>query len=128
MKELSNYIYEKLDINKVKLNDKFPTDRTLNDIIEFLKEEGFKQVEYDYVKTVFNRANTKCFMIDDASIRFADTSKEDISKDNPVFYIGFYNKIVDYSVFYCDNGLITDIVENDKKEFLIELNKRFGWK
>lgn len=129
MKNLKDSILEKLDINKVNLNNRFPIDGTLEDIAKFLEEEGFQQVEYGYVKTAFNEPKAKCFMIFTTTIRFADTSKEEVSKDNPIFYIDFEDK-KDYSVFYCgkgSSGLITDIVVNNKKEFLRELNKRFGW-
>jgi len=128
MKDLYS-IYEKLDINKVSLDDKFPIDGTLEDIAEFLEEEGFQQIEYGYVKTAFNELKAKCFMRDTTSIRFADTSRREVSKDNPIFYIHLGNR-KEYSVFYCgsdNDGLIADIVENDKKEFLKELNKVFGW-
>ena len=126
MKNLKDTIYEKLKVDDISFN-KFPIDGTLEDIAEFLEEEGFQQVEYGYVKTAFNGARAKCFMIFTTTIRFADTSKKEVSKDNPIFYIDFEDK-EDYSVFYCGNGLITDIVVNNKKEFLKELNKRFGWK
>ena len=126
MKNLKDSILEKLRIDDINLNKEFPIDGTLKDIVEFLEEEGFQQVEYGYVKTAFNGAKAKCFMIDATTIRFADTSKREVSKDNPVFYIDLGNK-KEYSVFYCSGGLITDIVEDDKKEFLQELNKRFDW-
>ena len=36
MKELTTYINEKLDLNKVNLHDKFPIDEDSKKIIEFL--------------------------------------------------------------------------------------------
>ena len=126
MKNLKDSILEKLKVDDI-IFGKFPIDGTLDDMIKFLEEKGFQQVNYGYVKTAFNEPKAKCFMIFTTTIRFADTSKKEVSKDNPIFYIDFEDK-KDYSVFYCGNGLITDIVVNNKKEFLQELNKRFGWR
>ena len=87
MKDLYS-IYEKLDINKVRLNDKFPIDGTIEDVVEFLEEQGFKDINQRGSKDViFNSKKSKCFYRLSGHLWFGDTSKEEISKKNPIFVI-----------------------------------------
>ena len=141
MKNLKEILLEKLSVDSIseKLSidsitfDKFPIDGTFEDALEFLENQGFKDIDIDdsdYLDEIFNSEKSKCFTtaIDSRykSIWFVDTLKEKISKKNPIFYICFNKPI--YSVYYIDsedNGI--DIVDNNKKEFMKELNKRFNW-
>ena len=129
MKNLKDTILEKLKIDDINLNDKFPIDGTIDDMIKFLEEKGFNDVYHNGggVVDMFNKYNSKCFYKKEGIFWFGDTSKEKISKDNPIFYISISPKIFD--VYFRDNNKwIIDIVENNKKAFMEELNKRFGWK
>jgi hypothetical protein len=132
MKNLKD-VLEKLKIDDI-IFDVFPIDGTIDDVIKFIERQGFKDInERGGIAKRFSSHKNKCFVyIEDARERlwFADTSKEKISKDNPIFLIKYNPKFssnYEYCVYYRDNDLILDIVENDKKEFLEELNKRFGW-
>ena len=138
MKTLKSVIKESI-LEKLKLDDivfdKFHTDKTLNDIIKFLEEQGFKDVSKRGPKDIiFNSKKSKCFIYikELGKLWFADTSKENISKDNPIFTIKFIKdikKVSDYlySIYYLIDREVTYIVKEDKKAFIEELNKRFYW-
>jgi len=127
MKNLKD-VLEKLKVDDITF-DVFPIDGKIKDIVKFLEEEGFKEIFCkDDVVDEFNKCKCKCFYRTLNIIRFADTSKEETSAKNPIFYIFFLSTPI-YSVFYRgSNYKIIDMVESDKKEFLEKLNKRFGWK
>lgn len=124
MKNLKD-ILEKLSIDDIIDSKEFPIDGTIRDMIEFLKEEGFEEaanLSGNLMSTILNKKRNKCFIISDTSIWFADTSKGDISKDNPIFLIE-KRVSLHFSVYIPSNV----IVEDNKKAFLEELNKQFGW-
>ena len=131
MKNLKDSILEKLKVDDI-IIEKFPTGENLEDIIKFLKKEGFKEYKIDNSNLVdsFNKIKSKIFLlINEQSNRhlwFADTSKEKISEHNPVFYIHLnkYNKSNSNFSVYTPSF---NIVNNDKKAFLEELNKYFDW-
>lgn len=93
MRELSNYINEKLDINKVRLNNSapFPIDGKVEEVEQFLIANGFSEVEergdFDFYVEKLNSMKTKVYSKEGEDIRFADTSYDTISKDNPIFVI-----------------------------------------
>jgi len=131
MKKLID-IYEKLDINKVKIPNKFPIAETREDVREFLLDNNFKEVPYveswESIAKAFNSANGLVFMqsMNERWIRFADTKE----------HIKHYNENPVYTMFFDDDGisyqldgieLMYDSEEVSKKEFLKELNKKFGW-
>ena len=133
MKNLKDSILEKLRVDDIIINNEFPIEGTMDDMIKFLEENGFVAADesHNYKGTaddMFDHNKSKCFYQTSNRFWFADTSKEKISKKNPIFFIAITEKI--FSVYYCDSdepywGI--DIVKNDKKAFLKELNKRFGW-
>ena len=130
LKNLKDIILEKLSVDNIVIVEEFPIDGTMEDIVKFLKEQGFKQISSSgYISDLVNLTKTKCFMSDLTNIWFADTSEKKVSKDNPIFGIAYKF----YNVYYPKNSNnvrsheYIDIVENDKEEFLRELNKRFGW-
>lgn len=130
MKNLKDILVEKLKVDDIVLNGKFPIDGTLDDIAKFLEDAGFVPAEENHnykgsVDDIFDYNNTKCFLKESKRLWFADTSKEKISKSNPIFFIVMPEKI--FKVYYCNNYDTIDIVENDKEKFLKELNKCFGW-
>ena len=134
MKNLKDTILEKLSIDNINLDGEFPIDGTLEDMVEFLERQGFKHIQHvDDVNKLFNSAKSKSFTVTNINkvyyLWFADTSKEKISKKNPIFYysreIGKYPR---YMVFGTDNsGYSVCIAYDSKDKFLSELNKRFGW-
>lgn len=122
-------IYEKLDINKVNLNKEFPVDGTSNVIIEFLKEQGFKEIKDlpdipfypDYV-ILFNKYKNKCFGIEeginDTTIYFANTSKKKISEGNMLYIIQTSPKIYKCRKIWGDDIEMCEFLNKDelKKE------------
>ena len=125
---IKDAILEKLKVDDIVVDDEFPIDGIFDDMIKFLEEEGFHYIDGSIVKKAFNTAKSKCYMLDSVSMWFADTSKGEISKNNPIFYIIHYSEAYEYRVYYIDNSdEVIDIVKDDKKAFLKELNKRFGW-
>ena len=142
MKNLKD-ILEKLKIDDIVLGEKFPIDGPIDAMIEFLEGQGFKQISSSgYINELADSEKSRCFKVysDKSSIKahtnkfsiwFADTSKEVTSKNNPIFFIdGIFSDELEYTVYYChlSNHSSIYIIKNDKKKFLEELNKQFGWK
>ena len=100
MKDLKSTIYEKLDINKVMLNDKqfvkkFPLNATIEEIVDYLKDHKFKEVpwptspNFNKFKKDIEKEHRKVFSrYEDTTVRFANTSGgKEISDKNPIFVI-----------------------------------------
>lgn len=130
MKNLIDVI-EKLDIDKVNLNDmNFPIDEDFANIVNFLKDNGFIEIPYENgdirgsVHRKFDRNKGKKvfeYLPKVKTLRFADMSK-DISRENPIFCINGYGTVwleLLYDVHY---------ININQKGFLELLNKVFGWK
>ena len=123
-------ILEKLKVDDI-VFEKFPIDGTVEKMIKFLKEQGFIDATESYgsLNDIFNTAKSKCFFIypDDNTKRiwFVDTSEREICKENPVFFIDPTYKY--YEVYYLNSSGHATIIDNSKKAFIEELNKRFGW-
>lgn len=131
MKELTSYITEKLDINKVALNSDFPIKGTINDVIVFLEKCGFKNLGIrpptaEQIFQEFEESTGKVFMYDtDANwIRFADNKDGKISKKNPIYTIFFNQDIYTTQTSAYGYGY----TKRDSKEVFGKLlNKRFGF-
>ena len=125
MKTIDNYINERLNPRHLGSTDKFPIDGTINKVVNFLKRYEFEQVElgsgsYSIVKQ-FNKQHIRGFIISSNSIWFADTSKDIISADNPVFMYRVDSKA--YRCFDDSDGYLSDDIQGFKKR----LNERFGF-
>lgn len=125
MKELTVYITEKLDINKVNLND-FPIDGSFDDILAFLIKN--KYIEFRGIHrnmfSAFNIASKKAFVSDyykdtNWNIWFGDTSKGLLSEDNPLFLI--QTEPNSERKFYYSPDNLTN--PRTKEDFLKALNK-----
>ena len=117
-------ILEKLKVDDIVLAEMFPIDGTFDEMIDFLKEYDFKEVAnsmHNSISKILNKERDKCFINYNNTIWFADTSKGEVSGDNPIFLIGKSSK--DFSVYTPYKVIVND----NKEEFLKELNKRFGW-
>ena len=131
MKNLKEILVEKLRVDDIVLGEKFPIDGKIEDIIKFLKKQGFEDIDDSAI--IFDSAKSKCYTTyKNTHIWFTDTSKEKNSKKNPIFHISVAENIATpekiFEVYYYSSNVdIIDIVDNDKDEFLEELNKRFGW-
>lgn len=127
MKNLKDSILEKLSIDSIAPDIEFPIDGTIRDMIEFLKEEGFKEVANssgNMMSTILNRESNKCFInYNNTTIWFADTSKKEVSEDNPIFLIEKSSNVSSFSVYIPKKVIVND----NKKAFLEELNKCFNW-
>lgn len=101
MKELTTYITEKLDINKINLEpgiDDFPFDGTYEEHIAFLTRMGYREVPWHDVrffrefKNEFNNEHDKCFIANGKHglyynyIFFADTSKTPVKPPKNKMY------------------------------------------
>lgn len=133
MKPLKDSILEKLKVDDIIINEKFPIDGDSDDITKFLKSEGFKEDvdANDNICECFNSDKCKCFTTFNDTFEdivwFADTSKNKISKSNPIFYIdSLVNEFTIYYIDYKTNKTIY-ICENDKETFLKFLDKIFGF-
>lgn len=96
-------IYEKLDIDKVSLNNKsqFPLDKGLQKAIEYLKQNNFREIDtsvhqIDNAPTAieaFNIEKDKVFYVFSNKrggiIRFANTTSKIISPSNPCLEVLF---------------------------------------
>lgn len=137
MRELSNYIIEKLDINKVKLNE-FPISGPPEQVEQFLKASGFHEITTGRVlfsfleisklfnDTLMTGKGDKVFYtrVDDDfyAIYFGDTTKGSISKKNPIYSMAFEG---DSDIIYRKIALLC--YEMQKDEFLREINKNFNF-
>ena len=133
MKELSNYINEKLDINKVNLNGTFPiNEENIAEMADFLKGAGFDDVNIDGSNIVkkFNSEKKKCFHLNVQEnlieLVFCDTENEKISDNNPIYAIRKLN-INDLIRYIIYNG-VNNPKSIEKEEFLKMINKKFHWK
>ena len=129
MKNLKDSILEKLKVDDI-IIEKFPTGENLEDIIKFLKKEGFKEYKIDNSNLVdsFNKIKSKIFLLineqSNSRLWFADTSKEKISEHNPVFFLFKYNGMkIEWKCFREDYKYIF----SDKHKVIDLINKCFGW-
>jgi len=123
MKNLKDTILEKLKVDDIVLDKKFPIDGPIENMKDFLDHHGFKDItESRGLKEAFNRKKTAGYITDIRPNRiwFGDTTKGNISDDNRFFY---YEEKHKYYGIYSDGG-VKDIT---KELFLEELKKRFGW-
>ena len=123
MKNLKDTILEKLKVDDITPDEVFPIEGTYEEVFNFLKNHNFIPLESKH--SSISKKNIR--------IWFADTSKGEISKDNPVFLINFYNNAI--VIYYTEkenpNRAIYTFdsyrTNNDKKAFIEELNKHFDW-
>jgi len=137
MKELSNYINEKLDLDKMNLNDKFPLHGNTKEVIEFLKDNGFKELDDNKIKDFgeyfheMNKMSAKvyAFTPDDGdsidSIKFADTTKTEIGNNNPLFHIIYNTESKRFNYQICYKYMNYQYVY--KNIFLKNIKQCFGW-
>lgn len=95
MKPINDYIVERIRIDNVKPTCDFPINGTIDDMIKFLKMNGFKETRFTFgnIFALLNKKSTKQFVcynkeFDAVRLWFADTTNK-ITNDNPVFLISF---------------------------------------
>ncbi len=130
MKTIDNYINERLNPRHLGSTGRFPIDGSLQEVIDFLTNQGFKCIGrpkslhpgLSVITMMFNDQHSKSFMVNETEngIRFADTSKHDLSDDNPIFYISGYRK---GEWFYVIENYYRNLYDKDK--FLQIINKKF---
>ena len=132
MKNLKD-VLEKLRVDDISFNE-FPADGTLDDIVEFLEDNNFIIIEEDYayaLTTIRKLVNTKhkriCFIDKGKNyslLRFADTSKEEISIKNPIFIVVKDSNNYEYkTASRYEDG----VKELNREEFAKLVNKHFSW-
>jgi hypothetical protein len=140
MNQLNDYIFERIRIDNIRIL-KFPIDGTYDEVIIFLKEAGFGELPYKYrmgkykirneVDTIhaFNTERSLLFygwaIPEGCIIRFADTSTEKISVDNPMFEIWYDKNHKRYAFWITKEDSKMHTASYD--EFKKLLNKQFGW-
>lgn len=133
MESLNNYITERIRIDNIK--PEFPVDGTDKEIIDFLKEYGFKEIKdlpnipfYPDYAILFNKYKDKCFGIEvegtnNMDIYFANTSKDKISKSNILYIIRTSPKIYECRKVWGDDIEMCTFL--DKSEFKKEMETYF---
>ena len=135
MNQLSDYITERIRIDNIRIL-KFPIDGTYDEVINFLKDAGFGGLPYKYkisnTNDTINAFNTERSLLfygksifNGCIIRFANTSTEKISADNPMFEMWYNKNHKIYSLCITKGDFEMVAVSDD--EFKKLLNKRFGW-
>ena len=135
MKELTNYINEKLKVDDIVPDkEEFPIDKDSKKIIEFLKAQGFKELDdnkiHDWSKYFIemDKMSTKVYSLTPAddddnvdSLKFANTTKVRIGNNNPLFLImhDLTTKEFKYQLCYSHWGY-EDV---SKKVFLEKINQ-----
>ena len=131
MKTIDNYISERLNPKKLgPSRSKFPIDGSLQEVVNFLKEWGFTEIQGEEgyklsdVIDAFNKSNSKVFYVsrNGNGVRFADTSEHKISNTNQTYYISGYLK---GDLFYLRESSRRDLW--DKPAFLNAINNQFKW-
>ena len=131
MKTIDNYINERLNPRHLGSTGRFPIDGTVEEVIEFLEKQHFEYFETGYGDSIiqsFDKENIKGYHVEfrqHPSIWFADTSKDKISRDNPVFL--YKPTTQDHYSTILPGGIISGVYKHTKKEYLELLNKKFGW-
>lgn len=136
MKNLKDSILEKLKVDEIIPDTEFPIDGPFDDIVDFLKGYGFKEVEYDFDKHFlyseiirdFDKKHKRVFIAnrEDGEIIFADTSREEISSKNSMYSI--VPMIDEYTSRSLRNSDTTFMNRYTKKEFEKEMKKYFASK
>ena len=129
MKALKDSILEKLDLNRVNLiPDNFSNMITddIEDVIKFLKDNGFKEIKYDGSNSLphfFIGTRGKYYTTIDRWVAFVDTSKKTIVSGYPVFYY----QATKNNKLYCLKFYNNENKYMSEKEFIKELTEYFGW-
>lgn len=139
MKELTNYINEKLDINKVNLApERFKISKDFQKTIKFLKDNSFKELDDNKIEDwgdyfiEMNKKSAKIYAFSpndntDAndSLKFADTTKTEIGYNNPLFHILYDTEYENFEYQICYNS--DEYKEVSKKVFLEKINQYLGF-
>jgi hypothetical protein len=129
MKTIDNYINERLNPRHLGKVSEFPIDGTLEERIKFLENKGFTDIGKPSLSPGarverFNFFKGRVFEYKEDILRFADTSRNTISKNNPIYVIA--NSIFSFNKkYYKEYETVDGDKELTKEEFLKEINKRF---
>lgn len=120
-------ILEKLDINKVRL-DEFPIDGSIKDICKYLKKNGYEEVSIQYGVNNFytlSRQTNKAFICDRAKSQWVIFG--DLTKPISHYYPSF--RILSDKKFYVEWPNTNDSLASvplTKEEFLDRINDTLG--
>ena len=115
MKTIDNYITERLNPRHLGSVSKFPVKGTFDEVIKFLEDRGFHELEnnkyhirnsHDTVQ-VFDEEHSALFYtrgdFELQFVRFANTSKSNISRSNPMYEIWWAaGRPYKYQISYAD--------------------------
>ena len=131
METLNNYITERIRVDNIQSTE-FPIDGTLEDVIQFLEEQGY--VGFSWLSGTpggwskfFNYYKQKIFSYKTDNwgytyLKFADTTNKNIGKENPIYEMEFKDNNKIFGTMYGNRSIPVS-----KKEFLERLNKQFNW-
>ena len=133
MKNLRDIILEKLKVDDISLVKKeFPIDGTINEIIEFLKDAGFKKVPsyagWNATVENFKKNNVKCFSVNIGAttiVEIIDRSNHKLKNKLFTIKLSSYYNIDDKYTIDDDMTAKTDanVRTVPKEDFLKELSE-----
>jgi hypothetical protein len=133
MKTIDNYILERLNPRHLGSTNRFPIDGTYKKVVDFLKEHRFKEIDIQNDKLneaclVFNKEYEKCFSQDEEFIiMFADTTREEISENNPLYYMYLIDSRNNTWIYHRWCGIKEPVAVISKNVFEKEINEHFDW-
>ena len=123
-------ISEKLSIDSIVLTTNFPIDGTIDDMVEFLEDAGFKEISscgvWSQTFEKYKKYNVKCYAVDSGrpGAIVEIINRANYKFKNKLFFIKF-NLINKYNIFdditTAKSGL--DARQVSKEEFLAELSE-----
>jgi hypothetical protein len=131
MNQLRDYITERIRIDNIKIL-KFPIDGTLQDIVEFLEDAGFKKVSTsaNWANSFekYKKYNTRCYALEHGTATYIEIIDRTNSKfKNKLFYIKLHEDDKYYNIFddITTAKMALDARQVSKEEFLAELSVIF---
>lgn len=129
MKPINDYIVERIKIDNVKPACDFPINGTIDDMIKFLKMNGFEETRFTpgNIFTFLNKRSAKQLAyynyFDAVRLWFADTTNK-ITEDNPVFLVSFIKGTTRREFMYSGEKFNNQC---SQQEFIEMLNKCFDF-
>lgn len=113
MKELSNYITEKLKVNDIKINEEFPIDGTAEEMVDWLRYNKFVEDKFKYNKITnqvinYNLRKRKMFSINSTGgrtyVTLANTTNNHVWDTNPMIVIIISKTYIKYKLILSSLG------------------------
>ena len=133
MKNLKDSILEKLSVDNIIPDNYFPIDKSINDMVNFLIENGYKEIPYErfWDDTIdkFSKTTGKCFMASNINLEMFFLSFMDRSNSkfkNILFNITEESNKCNYTILDIETAVGGgDAKHINKKQFLKKVNNLF---